>query len=95
MTNNQELVVGRVAHSASTEVRVTRVETKEKEKFVDIRTFFLDVNSAGSNFAERILARDADLFKPSKKGVFIRQDVFVELMEKVLIPVLKIVQKEG
>lgn len=87
------VVKGRVAQSASTEVRVTEVETKGEE-FVDIRTFYLDVNGLGPNMVERISTGDPTMYKPTQKGIFIRKAVFAELMETVLLPVYESLKKE-
>jgi hypothetical protein len=78
-----EQVLGRVASGATMEVRVTSSESKGK-RHVDIRLFYLDVDALDD--LEKLAERPAECFKPTKKGCFLKEDVFKELMETVLIP---------
>lgn len=82
-------ILGRVPHSSSTEVRVTEA-VRKGEEFVDIRSFYLDV---GEGSLEQVANRDEAVFKPTKKGVFMKKAVFMELMADVLIPAYERLEK--
>jgi hypothetical protein len=79
-----EKVLGRVPSGAMMEVRTTSVEDKG-QRFVDIRLFYMDVKTVDGN-ADVFIERPAEVFKPTKKGCFLKEEVFKELMESVLIP---------
>jgi hypothetical protein len=81
----KEQVLGRVASGATMEVRVTSSEDKGK-RFVDIRLFYMDVNALELVPPVELANRPPEVFKPTKKGCFLKEEVFKELMETVLIP---------
>jgi len=84
-------VIGRIPLAGTTELRVSK-SSKDGKPCVDIRTFFANLDKIDiKEFAEK---RPAEVFNPSKKGIFLEVPQFVELMDKFLIPLHKEVTKK-
>jgi len=85
-------LVGVVDMSKTTEIQVSTV-MKDDEPSVDIRTFLLDVDNAEdlTEFAKN----PSKYARATKKGVFLSQGKFVELMKNHLIPHYTAITKKG
>ena len=89
----ESTVVGRM-QLASTQELVVSTATRDGKPCVDMRRFYADMDKVDDITA---FAKDRPLeaFKPTKKGLFMQDAQFIEMMEKILVPLYEKKQKEG
>ena len=88
----KSIIVGRVPISGSTELRVS-TSSKDGKPCIDVRLFYADMSSVKDiqRFAQD---KPAENFLPTKKGLFLEVPQFTELMEDLLIPLHRKVNKK-
>jgi len=85
-------LVGRIHLSDYTEVRVS-TSSKDGIPCVDVRLFYADMRTI-KDIQNFIKDKPAENFLPTKKGLFLAESKFTELMEDLLIPLHKKLNKK-